>query len=240
MLLRAAGAAAAVFALAVAQTPQPRVAWSAVPLNSSTLATGVTWQQLNVSTVAPGVPFWGMTGPLVVNIVAVDLSAPGVRLTPVTANATAKLQPLNAMAADDGRKLLAGINGGYFWRVDVDTFVDSVCQGKTKSDALMPPSAGANAGVGDCSTVAGGVLLSNNCDLPGFSRPSILTLNGTASYISVLHRGATPPAGLALDSLSAGPYLLTTNASGTFIDIPSDDDNIGEGWMGGDGWVGRG
>jgi exopolysaccharide biosynthesis protein len=55
----------------------------------------------------------------------------------------------------------------------------------------------------------------------------VLSINGSSTRIDVLHRGDAPPAGSRLDSLSAGPNLVTTNESGTFINIPSDDDNIG-------------
>jgi hypothetical protein len=84
-----------------------------------------------------------------------------------------------------------------------------------------------NYGVGDGSMVVDGQLLSNNCNCSGFSRPAILTLDGTKSHIDVLHRGDHPPAGLSLDSISAGPNLVSTGAQGTIIDIPKDDDNIG-------------
>jgi len=222
MASRLALAAAAVTSAVAAPS------WVCVPLNSSTLAPGAVWRQLNCTLPAPGVPFWGVFGPLVVNVIEADLSNPRLRLVPVAAAPAAQLQPLNAMAAADGRNLLAGINGGYFFRVDVSTFIDGVCQGKTRADALASPSwATPNAGVGDCASVAAGVALSSNCDEPGFSRPAILSINGTSSYISVLHRGDQPPAGLALDAVSAGPNLVTTNATGTFVDIPSDDDNIG-------------
>lgn len=176
---------------------------------------------------SPGVPIFGPAGPVVVNVVTADLSRPGLRLVPVTAPASASLATLDVMAQDDGRKgLLAGINGGYFWRVDDATFLDSVCQGKTLADAKMPASpASLDAGVGDAVTVAGGVYLSSNCNLTGFNRPAVLTINGTATRVDLLGRGAPPPAGLALDALGAGPYLLHTNASGTFVSIPSDDEN---------------
>lgn len=115
------------------------------------------------------------------------------------------------------------VNGGYFWRLDVKTFFDGVClgmcapalacgtpercdsSGKNRSDAMEPPSfSEPNYGVGDCSVVADGVALASNCDCPGFSRPVVMTINGTASRLDILTRGALPPAGLALDSTSAG------------------------------------
>lgn len=83
--------------------------------------------------------------------------------------------------------LLGGINGGYFWRVDVDgLWVDDVCWGKTRSDALTPAQIGEpNFGVGDGALITDGVLKSNNCDCKGFSRPALLTLNGVSSDVEV-------------------------------------------------------
>lgn len=85
----------------------------------------------------------------------------------------------------------------------------------------------AAAGIGDGSTVSGGARLSNNCDCLGYSRPTVFTINGSTPRIDVLSRGAQPPAGDALDSLAAGPRNVLTNASGTFVDVPADDDNLG-------------
>ena len=84
-----------------------------------------------------------------------------------------------------------------------------------------------NLGIGDGVIVAGGALLASNCDCIGYSRPAVLTINGSSSRIDVAHRGDPAPHGLALDSIAAGPNLVSSNASGAFIDIPADDDNIG-------------
>jgi hypothetical protein len=54
-----------------------------------------------------------------------------------------------------------------------------------------------------------------------------MTLNGPASRFDVLYRGQQPPQGTALDAMSAGPNLVSTNASGSYVNIPADDDNIG-------------
>lgn len=119
---------------------------------------------------------------------------------------------------------------GYFWRTDSSSFVDTVCEGKSRKDATTAASAATpNTGLGDGSIVSQGALVSSNCDLPGFSRPAILTIDGAASRIDVLHRGAVPPAGVARDSISAGPNLVSVNASTgrSFVDIPADDDNVG-------------
>lgn len=122
--------------------------------------------------------------------------------------------------------LLGGINGGYFWRLDITpVWVDDVCLGKTRKDAERPANAScANCGVGDAVSVSLGALVSHNCDCHGFSRPAVLSINGTSSRIDVLHRGDPAPAGTALDAIGAGPNLVSTNASGTFVNIPKDDE----------------
>lgn len=205
--------------------------WSCVPLSSVPLAGGAAqWDQYNCS--STGVPLFGPSGPSVVNVVTASLAASlGVRLVPVVAQSdppgSVPLQPLNAMAASDGRSLVAGINGGYFFRLDVSNFFDNVCLGKNASDAEAPVSlASPNDGTSDGSIVSGGALLGCNCDCIGFSRPAILSINGSSSSVDLLTRGAPPPSGLALDSISAGPFLLATNETGTFVSIPHDDDNI--------------
>jgi hypothetical protein len=82
-------------------------------------------------------------------------------------------------------------------------------------------------GVGDAVTVVDGQLLSSNCNCSGFSRPAVLTIDGPKSRIDVLHRGDMPPAGLTLDSIGSGPNLVSTGPNGSYVDIPKDDDNIG-------------
>jgi len=74
--------------------------------------------------------------------------------------------------------------------------------------------------------VSNGRLLGSNCDCLGFNLPVFLTINGSASTIEVLGRAAAPPAGLLLDSIAAGPNLVSSNASGAFVDIRSGDENF--------------
>lgn len=231
--------ACATAAAAAAAPPPDATQWSCSPLSSASLAPGVSWSRLSCT--SPSVPYLGPAwptltaphGPVVVNLVSADLTRPGVRMVPVVANQSASppLAPVNAMAAADPRRaqLLAGINGGYFWRVDVSTFVDGVCTGKTRADAEAPPSQAApNAGVGDGVTVVGGSWLSSNCNSSGFNRPAVLTINGSASTIGLVPQAAPPPSGTALDALGAGPLLLATNASGiTRVAVPPDDNNVG-------------
>lgn len=169
-------------------------------------------------------------GPLVVNILTADLvGSSALTLVPVTAPMTAphSLDTLDAIAAADGRHLIAGINGGYFYRLDVNNFFDGVCIGKSASVAELPPNTKTpNTGVADGAIVSRGVLLGSNCDCLGYNMPVFLTLNGSSSVIDVLGRAAPPPAGLLLDSLAAGPNLVSTNSSGTFIDVRNGDENF--------------
>jgi hypothetical protein len=61
--------------------------WACDLLSEVQLAPGAVWQRLNCS--SKDIPFWGPMGPLVVNVVAADLSNPSLSLVPVAA------QPVN-------------------------------------------------------------------------------------------------------------------------------------------------
>ena len=205
--------------------------WACSELSRAQLAPGALYQRLDCA--GAGIPLFGPAGPhLIVNAVTVDLSpASGLRLAPMQAAPNAKglrLASLDVIGAQDARAI-AGVNGGYFFRSDLGpTWFDSVCIGKNFSDAAEAPSASnPNAGPADGAIVAGGVLYGSTCDCPGYSRPAVLTIDGTASRVDLLTRGAPPPAGLAKDAISGSPNLVSTNASGSFVAIPSDDDNLG-------------
>jgi hypothetical protein len=209
--------------------------WTCAPLNASVpLGAGGAAQWQRLSCTAPSVPTSPNAsqpaGPLVVNVVTANISAgSGLRLTPATAPASAphRLDTLDAIAAADARKLLAGINGGYFFRLDVANFFDGVCIGKNPTVAQQPPSpASPNAGVADGGIVVAGQLRGSNCDCLGYNMPVWLTLNGSSSRIEVTGRASQPPAGLALDSLAAGPNLLSSGPSGAFVDIRDGDENF--------------
>ena len=89
------------------------------------------------------IPGHAGVGPLRFNLLYVDLAR--LRVKPMVA-ANHTVQPLPTILAQDPA-VLAGINGGYFWRTDVSSFKDDVCRGKTRADALLPASpANPNAG----------------------------------------------------------------------------------------------
>ena len=115
------------------------VPWTCLPrhLAPIPLPPGVAFSQL-VCTSDADIPVFGKAGPLNVSVVSVDLTRPGLRLSPLT---NSSLRTVDGMAASSpARNLLAGINGGYFWRIDVKTFVDGVCLGKSRDNALAAPS----------------------------------------------------------------------------------------------------
>ena len=112
------------------------------------------------------------------------------------------------------------------------SFMDGVCQGKTRAEASEAPSAdpaSRNLGAGDGTLIVNGTLQSSNCDCHGYNRPALINIpdpaSGAPPSFELLTQGAPNP--VVLDSLGAGPMLLQTNASGTFLAIPSDDENIG-------------
>lgn len=204
------------------------VPWACAPLAGAPappLPAGITFAKLVCESLA-AVPVFGKAGPINVSVLSADLSRPSLRLASLTDSSLATVDAMAAAAVP--RKIWGGINAGYFWRLDVKTFFDGVCLGKSRADAEAAPAAAQpNYGVGDGVIVSGGALAASNCDCIGFSRPAVLTINGSASRIDVVHRGDPAPFGLAFDSTAAGPNLVSSNLSGSFIDIPSDDDNIG-------------
>lgn len=165
------------------------------------------------------------------NVIYANLSAPGVRAFPAVANPDAGTAPLPDIAryanGNTTPGLLAGVNGGYFFRVDLSHFEDDVCIGKTRSDAEQPPSsAHPSDGVGDTLVKVNGRYLSRNCDNRGFSRPAALVLGagGNGTRIDVLRRGQDLTGSAAsANVIAASPNLVTAGR----VDIPPDDDNTG-------------
>jgi hypothetical protein len=161
--------------------------WRCIDLNSKILEDGVTWLTQNCTMKPePAIP------DLTVNIVTVDLSSPNVRVVPGIADPTKHLQTLPDMATLN-HNFIAGVNGGYFWRVDHgDDWIDDVCLFKTKTEALSPPSKNnVNNGVGDGLITIDGVTYSYNCNCHGFSRPAVMSFQGPDTNIKVLQRGET-------------------------------------------------
>lgn len=165
------------------------------------------------------------------NAVFIDLTSKDVQLSAaVSKDAAQPLQPINAIAAGNAdRNFVAGINGGYFWRTDITPFwLDDVCRGKVRKEAETPADSDhPNYGIHDGLVKIKGEVLGSNCDCWGFSRPAIINDAGDNWHVDVVQRGEQGPAGIN-NGLAAGPNLVSYDKSSwdTFVDIPSDDDNI--------------
>ncbi len=134
--------------------------------------------------------YW-VAGPLAFNIVRVDLSDTSLTPMPAVANKSVEyqLQPLDQMASQN-TDFVVGINGGYFFRDDLSDFIDNVCRGKTRAQALEPVSAeNPDYGIGDSLVKANGTLLASNCDDWGYNMPTVLVIDGVNSYIKILGKG---------------------------------------------------
>jgi exopolysaccharide biosynthesis protein len=187
------------------------------------LEEGVTYQMQNCTKQPePAQP------DLTVNIVTVDLSSPNVRVRPAVADPKKQLQPVPDMATQNPN-FIVGINGGYFWRVDITNFwVDDVCWFKSREEANAPVSKdNVNNGIHDGLIKIDGVVYGNNCNCHGFSRPAVMSFDGENTNVQVLHRGETVGDEVQ-NAIGAGPNLVSYNSTTktSYVDIPADDDNI--------------
>lgn len=203
--------------------------WDCVVLSNQTLHTDpvVWWVRQNCT----GHGDFGKVGPIVVNMVDGVMTKDGpLRALPVVGNGTTqlnKLSILSTLAHDPLFVPLAGINGGYFWRLDDSKFIDDVCFGKFREEAVKTPSASdPNAGVGDSLTIIAGQYASSNCDKAGNSMPVAMVLDYPPS-IAQLTRGARLPSTVQ-NAIGAGPNLVSYNvtSSTSFVDIKGDNVNI--------------
>lgn len=199
--------------------------WRCIDLHSKELHPGVQWVTQNCTKLpAPAQP------DLTVNVVTVDVTNPSVRVVPGVANPKKMLEPVPDMATQNPNYIV-GINGGYFWRVDITNFwVDDVCWFKSRAEAMGPVSKDhVNNGIGDGLIKIDGVVYSNNCNCTGFSRPAVMSFEGEDSNIQVLHRGETV-ADEVQNAIGAGPNLVSYDpvTKTSFVDIPKDDDNIND------------
>lgn len=158
---------------------------------------------------------------MVFHVTSVNLSEPSVTLKAYT---NSSLVPLSVLAPPNA---IAGINGGYFFRLDKKHFIDDVCFFKTRAQAEQPVSAEhANYGAGDGLVMRDGTLLSSNCDCIGYDVPALLVMNGTNSKVVLQTRGAKAIPGL-VDGIAAGPNLVSEDSNGKpYVNIPSHDHNV--------------
>jgi exopolysaccharide biosynthesis protein len=214
----------ALFILLVSSLTVSGSSWYCIEIQSTSLENNAAiWKTENCTNDASAQPL------LTVNSVSFDLSSLAVRAIPaVSVDPNNPLQGLPDMAKQND-KFLAGINGGYFWRVDISgLWIDDVCRGKTRMEASKPAaSTHPNYGVSDGLVKIDGIVVGNNCNCSGYSRPAILAIDGEQSTIDVVHRAETVDDSVK-NAIAAGPNLVSFNSSTgeSYVDIPSDDDNI--------------
>lgn len=186
-------------------------------------------------------------GPMVFNVIRANLQSPGVRGVPLEVPQVASMDPkdrvkplseiaaIHALDLGDDEELIAGVNGGYFWRTDSESFFDDVCLGKLRSDALRQASdVDPNAGVSDNLMLRDGQVLGSNCNKLLNSRPTALILkelNGSQSTlprIVVMDRGSRLP-DTVQDAIASGPNLVSLGPDhAPHVDIVGDNVNIVE------------
>jgi hypothetical protein len=219
--------------LAVHLSGEPVSTWHCNLVSNTSLAQSVSWTKLNCTgDVHREPPFPGSlrVGPVIVNIASAELSqAPSSpKLRPAIARTALGLAPLHELAATAETpefKPLAGVNGGYFFEVNRDDFVDDVCWGKLRRDALHNVSlSDPNAGIGDGLTIMEGRYVSSNCDKHGNSKPVAAVLDYPPHFVKLERAGRLPDG--VVWAIAAGPNLVSRNASSGISSIDIEGDNI--------------
>lgn len=199
------------------------LSWTCIPILEKELVEGVVWRRQNCSVTD--------TKPeLVINSIHVDVTRDDLIVEPAVASVEqGGVTPLPNMA--DSTSSIAGINGGYFWRVDIDGFWrDNVCHGKVRKEAeqnanpLFP-----NFGISDGVIKINGEVFGSNCNCTGYNRPAVLNLESktSATSIAVMSKGEQPDKNVN-SAIGAGPNLVSFNKETreSYVDIPQDDENI--------------
>lgn len=208
--------------------------WSCVAVQDDVPLTPsgtVFWRKENCTQAADGT-----SNPIGVNSLHIDLSKGDIKVLPGYSQDKAQpLLPINKIAETYGAdaKFIAGVNGGYFWRTDIDGFwVDDVCRGKTRKQAettVSDCSIHPDSGIHDGSIIVNGQSIGCNCDNWGYSRPALMaTTAGNAEWsIKVLSRGEQAAKEVQF-GLAAGPNLVSYDATTgeSKVDIPDGEDNI--------------
>jgi len=172
-----------------------------------------------------------VVGPMEFNIITAQLTSPHVNVLPGLASKTTTKFGLDILPniAKEVPQAVAGINGGYFWRLDLDFFFDGVCLGKLRSWAEEPASYDCvNCGISDNLIIINGTLEGTNCDLLGNESPVTFIANKTRSSMRILSMGEQLSTRDVQNCLSAGPNLVSWNKekkeSETYI--PATDFNV--------------
>lgn len=87
-------------------------AWACIPLQSKQIHEGITWNTQNCSMDESKQPL------LTINSIHIALDSTKNRVVPAIADAVHQVQYMAVQYPN----LIAGINGGFFWRVDVEGY----------------------------------------------------------------------------------------------------------------------
>lgn len=89
--------------------------WNCILLQNKQLRDGIYWKTQNCSKDDNEVPS------LTINSIHIELDRSDYRVVPAVADPIVQVQSIPDMAKQNSN-FIAGINGGYFWRVDIDGF----------------------------------------------------------------------------------------------------------------------
>lgn len=169
---------------------------------------------------------------MIFNVVNASLLDPRVHIRPAVAtNSSSSKYPLQTLPVIQTqnpslKNAIAGVNGGYFWRLDSESFFDGVCIIKTRWDAEQPVDPyQVNHGISDSLVIIDGEYKGCNCDKYSYNVPVALIANGTKSKIRIMERGGTFNNEVQ-NAIAAGPNLVSFDGQKPFFNIPYDDVNI--------------
>lgn len=221
-------ASVCVYANTSSAAPQDSWQWTCTPMQITDLYKNkVTWQTL---TCDGSLNNKVVLKSLNINVVTAPVNDPEVKFVPYESQTPTQLDMLPNIAGSLNAKtnVLAGINGGYFFRSDVKRFVDNICPYKT----VTPPKPGTS--MGDSLLQHDGQNFSTNCAfMPGKAENprASLILSGinpdtgkSAPYITLVKPDVTytQANNVIPDAIGAGPNLVTDGK----LTVNNPDENL--------------
>lgn len=186
----------------------------------------VTWQTLNCDGYLQNIK---ILKSLNINVIYAPINDPEIQFVPYRAQTPTQLAKLPDIAASLPQyNVLAGINGGYFYRIDQADFKDNICLYKTHH----PPKPGDS--MGDSLLQYNGMSYATNCAfIPGIAQNprASLILTGVnpqtgkpAPYITLVKPDMIykQPNDVIPDAIGAGPNLVTNGK----LTVNNPDENL--------------
>lgn len=166
-----------------------------------------------------------------INLVYVPVNDPDIKLLPYSAQTEDQLATLPEIAASlaahqEKLNVIAGINGGYYYRINADRFLDTICMDKNINHPKLPNSMGDSLlqydgqnYAANCAFIPGirenaraSLILTGTNPITHFSAPYITYVKPDTSYIQDM----TFP-----DAMGAGPNLITNGK--VMVNNPNED-----------------